>query len=248
MTTLKEMQLFSATGVSPPLLRNREAMICCRIIRTGNRTGYIYMKQQEGVIQFDLQWRQTGVIHADLSALNAWRAILWKLQLIGQDPLRYDGVGFGNVSQRLDSKNHFIISGSQTGHMQHVDEHHYALVTDFDPNTNKVVAQGPLKPSSESMTHGVIYRLDASVNCVLHVHSPDIWNAASKLSIPFTRSDVAYGTPEMATEVGRLFSETGVRKQGIFVMAGHQDGVVAFGATPETAGVILIKTLARCCG
>ena len=29
-------------------------------------------------------------------------------------------------------------------------------------------------------------------------------------------------------------------------MAGHQDGVVSFGSTPEEAGVTLIKTLAQC--
>lgn len=206
------------------------------------------MEQQEGVIQFDLQWQQTGVINADLTALNAWRGILWKLGLIGQDQDRYNGADFGNVSQRQASSQQLIISGSQTGHIEQTHERHYALVTDFDPATNRVVSEGPVRPSSETMTHGVIYRLGTSVNCVLHVHSPDIWNAASELSLPTTRPDVGYGTPEMATVVHRLFSETDARTRGIFAMAGHQDGVVAFGPTPETAGACLIKTLARCCG
>lgn len=204
------------------------------------------MEAQEGVIQFDLQWQQTAPIHADLSALNAWRGILWKLGLIGQDPDRYNGCDFGNVSQRKDSSGQFIISGSQTGHLPQVNEHHYALVTDFDLGANCVVAEGLVRPSSESMTHGVIYQLEASANCVLHVHSPEIWNAASTLSLPVTRSDVTYGTPEMATEVHRLFSESDVRDCGIFAMAGHQDGVVAFGTTAEAASVTLIKKLALC--
>ena len=204
------------------------------------------MKQQEGVIQFELQWQQTGVIQADLSALNAWRDILCKLELIGQDPQRYEGYGFGNVSQRHGTANQFIISGTQTGHIKTIEQCHYALVTEFDPSSNRVTAEGPVRPSSESMTHGVIYSLDASVNCILHVHSPAIWNAASKLSLPLTNADVEYGTPEMATEVSRLFTETEVNKQGIFAMAGHQDGVVSFASTPEEAGVILIKTLAQC--
>jgi L-ribulose-5-phosphate 4-epimerase len=203
------------------------------------------MEQQEGVIQFDLQWQQTGAIQANLTALNAWRDILWKLSLIGEDPRRYEGYGFGNVSQRHDTGNQFIISGSQTGHISKIEECHYALVTGFDPNSNRVIAQGPARPSSESMTHGVIYSLDKSVNCVLHVHSPDIWNEASKMNLPLTRSGVAYGTPEMAAEVCRLFRETEVAERGIFAMAGHQDGVVTFGATPEAAGLTLIKTLAR---
>jgi L-ribulose-5-phosphate 4-epimerase len=204
------------------------------------------MEEQEGVIQFDLQWQQTAPIHADLSALNAWRGILWKLGLIGQDPDRYNGCDFGNVSQRQGSGLQFVISGSQTGHLAQVNEHHYALVTNFDPGTNCVAAEGIVRPSSESMTHGVIYQLDESANCVLHVHSPEIWNAASELSIPMTRPEVSYGTPEMATEVHRLFSESDVRSCGIFAMAGHQDGVVAFGPTTEAAGVTLIKMLAHC--
>lgn len=204
------------------------------------------MQEQEGVIQFDLQWQQTGVINADLTELNAWRGILWKLGLIGHDPDRYSGADFGNVSQRLDSSEQFIISGSQTGHMEQVYERHYALVTDFDPDANRVAAEGPVRPSSESMTHGVIYRLDASVNSVMHVHSPDIWNAAAELGLPMTRPEVSYGTPEMTAEVHRLFSETATRERGIFTMTGHQDGVVAFGPTPEAAALCLVKTLAHC--
>ena len=204
------------------------------------------MKQQEGVIQFDLQWQQTGVIQADLSALNAWRDILWKLELIGEDPQRYQGYGFGNVSQRQGTGNQFIISGTQTGQIRNIEELHYALVTRFDPNSNRVTAEGPVRPSSESMTHGVIYSLNESVNCVLHVHSPAIWNAASKLSLPLTRADVDYGTPAMAAEVSRLFSESNVQEQGLFTMAGHLDGVVSFASNVEAAAVTLIKTLALC--
>jgi hypothetical protein len=40
---------------------------------------------------------------------------------------------------------------------------------------------------------------------------------------------VPYGTPEMAREVQRLFRETDVRNWNIFAMAGHGDGIVAFG-------------------
>lgn len=202
------------------------------------------MTAQEGVIQFDLQWQQTNPINADISDLNAWREILWKLGLIGQAHDRYDGLGFGNVSQRCGTSQQFIISGSQTAHLAQTNEHHYALVTESDPDTNRVVAEGLVRPSSESMTHGIIYQLDVSANCVLHVHSPEIWNAAAELSLPTTQSTVSYGTPEMADEVRRLFSETDVQQRGIFTMGGHLDGVVAFGESPEVAGVSLIKVLA----
>jgi hypothetical protein len=34
--------------------------------------------------------------------LNAWRKIMYMTALIGQDPARYGGYGFGNISCRLD--------------------------------------------------------------------------------------------------------------------------------------------------
>jgi hypothetical protein len=55
---------------------------------------------------------------------------------------------------------------------------------------------------------------------------------------------VEYGTPEMSREVERLFSETDVRRKGIFSMGGHEDGIVAFGQTMEGAGNTLLTALA----
>jgi hypothetical protein len=31
------------------------------------------------------------------------------------------------------------------------------------------------------------------------------------------------------------------KEQGVFVMKGHQDGIIAYGANPEAAGKILLK-------
>ena len=60
-----------------------------------------------------------------------------------------------------------------------------------------------------------------------------------------TRADVAYGTPEMADEVRRLFCETDVRQLRIFGMAGHEDGIVTFGRTADEAGSAMLGALAR---
>ena len=48
----------------------------------------------------------------------------------------------------------------------------------------------------------------------------------------------------MADEVARLFCETDVLTQGLFTMAGHEDGVVAFGATVAIAAERLISCYA----
>ncbi len=209
------------------------------------------LMQEEGVIKFELEFTTaTPVPLEELRELNAWRSILWQLALIGQDPQRYGGYGFGNVSQRLapfdaePEQRAFVISGTQTGGLAILDASGYCSVTQHDLRRNRVVAAGPVRPSSESLTHAMIYAEDAGIRVILHVHSPDIWRHADSLQLPVTDPAVAYGTPAMALEVGRLFRETDVRDKGLFSMGGHEDGIVAFGATAETAGQRLVSHLA----
>ena len=92
--------------------------------------------QAEGVIKFDLQFRTAEPVAMDaLLELNRWRSILWKHNLIGQDPARYDGYGFGNVSLRTGpggqecGRREFVISGTQTGELEKLDNSHYAIVS-----------------------------------------------------------------------------------------------------------------------
>jgi len=210
----------------------------------------MHRMQEEGVIKFHLDFKDAAAVPADtLTELNRWRNILWQQALIGQDPGRYEGYGFGNVSQRSgdfnapQGKRSFIISGTQTGHLPELDNSHYAHVKTYDAASNSVTAKGPIKPSSESLTHGMIYDLDNAIHVVLHVHSPDIWLAADSLGIPVTDTTVPYGTPKMAEEVQRLFNETDVREKKIFSMGGHEDGVVSFGISAEEAGDVLLRTL-----
>jgi len=205
---------------------------------------------EEGVIKFKLDYSEAEPMEMQsLAALNRWRTTLWQQALIGQDPARYEGYGFGNVSQRIGTgdaahgKRCFVISGTQTGHLPALDNSHYTQVRTYNATTNSVSAAGPIKPSSESLTHGMIYDLDNAIRVVLHVHSPDIWLATDRLDIPVTDSTVPYGTPKMAAEVQRLFNETDVRERKIFSMGGHEDGVISFGTTAEEAGDILLRTL-----
>jgi hypothetical protein len=53
--------------------------------------------------------------------------------------------------------------------------------------------------------------------------------------IPTTDAAVAYGTPDMAMEVGRLFRESDLAQVGLFAMAGHEEGLVSFGRNPAEA-------------
>lgn len=209
------------------------------------------MAGTEGVIKFQMEYTVAPALPgAELRELNAWRKILFMTALIGQDPNRYGGYGFGNISCRIDStwqageQAHFAITGTQTGGQAELTPDDYVLVTACYPEQNKLVAQGPVKPSSESLTHGVLYALDSKVRWVMHAHSPHIWRNAAALALPMT-GPVPYGTPEMADEVARLYREGDAREKRIFGMAGHEDGVVSFGATAEEAGFVLLGYLAR---
>ena len=204
----------------------------------------------EGVIKFQLDYQAGPPLPApSLHTLNHWRAILYRHQLIGQDPARYGGYGYGNLSCRVPpfdvpaATRRFLISGTQTGHLPALGPEHYALILAAYPEENRIVATGPIRPSSESLTHSAVYAVDPAIHWVFHAHSPAIWQAAAALDLPTTAGDVAYGTPEMAEEVMRLFAATDVAARGIFVMGGHEDGVVAFGPTAACAGQTLLHAL-----
>jgi L-ribulose-5-phosphate 4-epimerase len=206
------------------------------------------MIEEESVIKFSLDYTPSKPLpEEELRELNAWRKVCHLCGLIGQDPDRYGGYGYGNISQRRPHAGEavaFIISGSQTGHLADLSPDDYALVTECIPAENRVVARGPVKPSSESLTHGALYALDAEVGGVIHAHSPDIWRRALPLGIPMTGAAIPYGTPELAGEIGRLVAESRTRQGGILAMGGHEDGIIAFGSTVTEAGLTLVRTLA----
>jgi hypothetical protein len=79
-----------------------------------------------------------------------------------------------------------------------------------------------------------------SINAVVHVHSSMLWQRL-KHSAPTTRADVAYGTPEMASEFKRLYRETSLPDTGVAVMAGHESGLVSLGASLQEATLRILS-------
>jgi len=209
------------------------------------------MTTKEGVIKYQLDFTLAPPLPpARIAELNAWRKIMYMTALIGQDPNRYGGYGFGNISCRLHAtgvpgaQHPFIITGTQTGDCADLSPNDYVVVTGCFPAENRLIATGPVKPSSESLTHGTLYALDSSILWVVHSHSPHIWRHAAALGVPMT-GDVAYGTPEMADAVRRMYRDSDMAAQHIFGMAGHEDGIVTFGHTAEEAGFVMLGFLAR---
>jgi ribulose-5-phosphate 4-epimerase/fuculose-1-phosphate aldolase len=203
------------------------------------------MAEQEGVIKYQLHHQRQAIsMSLPLAEFNAWRQVMIRLQLIGQTPARYQGYGFGNISVRTGQSQHFIISGTQTGHLPGLNREHLALIERAEPEQNRLYSIGLCKPSSEALTHAMLYQQDPGIQAVIHVHSPDIWRQTRVLKIPHTRKNVPYGTPAMAEAVKQLFMHHRLGRHGLISMLGHEDGIIAFGESLAITANCLIKTLA----
>lgn len=209
------------------------------------------MSAAEGVIRFRYQLDDApapGTSAPALVRLNAWRSILHRLSLLGQRPDRYDGFGFGNVSLRAaQDPAAFLITATQTGGKALASDDDWTLVHSVNLREFRVDAVGRLPPSSEAMTHAMIYAADSQVNCVLHVHSPELWQATRALQLPSIAATVAYGTPELARHVRTLLDEASVRPL-VFTTLGHEDGVFACAGTPDDAAHALLDAFAAALG
>lgn len=204
------------------------------------------MNTPEGVIKYQLTHTQQPINRPfPFTEINAWRTIAVRLELIGQHPDRYDNIGFGNISHRLEADSEpFIISGTQTGHIARLSPEHYCLIVKAEPQQNRLHSCGLCKPSSESLTHAGIYAQDKAIQAVIHAHSPEIWTQTAALGLPHTGADIAYGTVAMASAVENLFQSGQLKKTSLFTLLGHEDGVIAFGTNMQAAAWQLINCLA----
>lgn len=195
--------------------------------------------RDEGTIKYTLEYTECALpaeYEAIAHELIAVRDRLFEKNLIGVYP---DGIGFGNLSILLPEESdsatrHFLITGTQTGHLPELSFDHLSVVTYCNAHENKVICEGPARASSEAMTHDMIYSLSESIGAVIHVHHPELWSLL-KYKVPTTAEDVPYGTPQMAEAVWNLYENGDLKRTPFFVMAGHEDGFVAFGRSLEAA-------------
>jgi hypothetical protein len=205
---------------------------------------------QEGIISYNLRMRPAQPLAWErLQVLDGWRQILYLLGLIGCDPKRYGGFAFGNISRRLlttaAGQRSFVISASQTGGLARLSARHYVTVVECDPEQALVVAEGQLPPSAEALTHAAVYQADHSARYVLHVHCPELWRQAGRLGIAQSDAAAAGGTDSLARAVADLMKDPVVRRQGVFAMGGHEDGLVAFGRSAQGAAFALTALLGQ---
>ena len=187
--------------------------------------------RDEGVIKFKLTLKRAPAPEQTLViALEKWRALFYKLGLIGEYP--NEKIGYGNLSSRLQKKS-FIITGSQTGHLAHLQPHHYTRVIECDLKKGSVTAEGLIPHSSESLTHYGIYEANPAIQFVFHVHHRRLWEQLQLGRYDYINGNIQYGTQEMAQAAANLLHG---KSSGLFVMKGHEDGIISYGATAEDAG------------
>ena len=196
--------------------------------------------EKEGVVKYSFQHVSAPIkVPPEMAELLSWRKRLRTLDLIGADA---HGVGYGNISVRLYASPRFLITASQSSGLIDVEPRHFAIISVIDLDRNSLRSTGETQPSSESLTHAALYQVDGAIRAVVHVHSTAIWHAWRN-KLPTTREDVPYGTPEMAYEMFHLHKRSVIVKQGVIVMGGHQDGVIAFGQSLAQAAGEILKLL-----
>jgi L-ribulose-5-phosphate 4-epimerase len=191
---------------------------------------------EEGYIKYHCDWIQEQVLKPEqIHEINKWRSMLMMKGLIGM----YDnGIGFGNISMRIDEHT-FMISGSATGGIKELTTDHYALVTDFNLAHNQLTCKGMTTASSESLTHAAIYACSKETDAVVHIHHKEKWSNLLHQAAT-TDSSIAYGTPEMAFAIQKLIIEDKVGPSRIIVMGGHEEGLIAYGKTLEEAATAFL--------
>jgi len=191
------------------------------------------MNNSEGYIKFDIKWENQKIDIPDniFNNLNSWRKKLYKLNLIGAFD---NGVGFGNISIRVQDLSSFYITGSATGHLPLLKMEHYSLVTNTDIINNSVYCKGLIKASSESLSHSVFYKSNKNINSVIHIHNSKLWKYFLH-KYPTTSKNAEYGTPKLAEELESIIKSSN-NSYGIIILEGHEDGIFVFGNNINIAG------------
>ena len=167
-------------------------------------------------VKFTYQRACRGYVPFDaLAELNACRRKLLELRLMGVDS---NGIGFGNLSVRDGVSRNFYITGSATGGLPELTPTDCVRVVAYDFANNWLRYEGVAIPSSESLTHAAIYESDPSTAAVIHCHDSFLWGTLLDRG-QTTSKPAAYGPPEMAYEIMRLFKVGDVRSREIFFMA-----------------------------
>jgi len=192
----------------------------------------------DGVIKYSIEHqRQDTPLFSGYEQLEALRTRLFTLGLIGEK----DGIGYGNLSMRHEGSKSFFITATQTGRKYTLSREYYTYISDYDFNTFKIISQGTHKPSSEALSHAMIYAIDDRITTVIHIHSLALWKFMKAKNELATTAE--YGTAEMVEEIARLYTNLDPMMNNAFVMKGHEEGIITFGRSIEEAELVLYNIM-----
>jgi hypothetical protein len=185
--------------------------------------------REEGYIKFYCTWHRKPVVISaeDFEIVSFYRDALFKKGLIGAYP---DGIGFGNISFREKVTGKVIITGSATGNYKSIQPRHFTRVLDYSFEMNLCECEGPIKASSETLSHMALYR-NPFIQSVIHVHNLKMWQKYKNV-LPTTPGEAEFGTVELAEELSGMASGA-IPK--IIVMGGHEEGLIIPGRSIKDA-------------
>ena len=194
----------------------------------------------DGVIKYSIEHTtKDAPAFNDYEALEALRSRLFTLGLIGVQ----DGIGYGNISVREKNSKSFFITATQTGDLTSLTNEYYTYISDYNFSQFKVISEGKHQPSSEALSHAMIYQISPEINAVIHIHSKALWEFMKENNSLGTNAE--YGTAQMAEEIASLYENRNPFDESIFVMRGHEDGIIAFGKSIQGAELSLYRTIQR---
>ncbi len=194
----------------------------------------------DGVIKYSIEHStETTPEFLNYETLEALRSRLFTLGLIGVA----EGIGYGNISLREKSGTAFFITATQTGELSSLTNEYYTYISDYDFSSFNVISQGRHRPSSEALSHAMIYQINPQINAVIHVHSKALWNFMKENNTLATTAE--YGTAQMVDEIASLYKNRDPFESSIFVMRGHEEGIMAFGKSVKEAELTLYSMIKK---
>ncbi len=192
----------------------------------------------DGIVKYTVEHQGVDTPHfSGYDRLEALRARLFALGFIGEK----EGIGYGNLSMRYEGSESFFITATQTGREERLSREYYPYITQYDFPTFKVTSQGKHKPSSEALSHAMIYAIDDRIKSVIHIHSQTLWKFMKAKGRLATTAE--YGTAEMVAEIADLYTDLDPVLNNAFVMKGHEEGIITFGRSTEEAELILYNII-----
>jgi hypothetical protein len=191
----------------------------------------------EGIIKYKVDWDNSyNITEYEFAQINPFRDNAYMANYIG---IGDDGIGFGNISNRIEGGYEFVISGSATGGKSTLSINDYSKVIDFNISKNYIKCIGGTIASSESLSHAAIYSANKNVGAIMHLHNSYLYHKYLHI-LPTTSPDAEYGTTKMANSILDLVTNKGVT-EGVIIMAGHENGIIVYSMSLKGVFNILLN-------